>query len=346
MSFIKILKTLMAAASLLCLFFAFSLLAGCNEKAEVIEQTEKEITEEPSTDEKEAVEETVEEEEAVEEEAEAEEAVYEVTFFSNHGSPFSVFTCMPDGSNIEKIYECGSDIYYPCWNGEHTKIAFSSAIDSDESDIFIYDFTAEELTKLVEKEGGDTVPSFSPDGKSVVFSGTVAGTENRDIFTVNTDGSDLKNLTNGETFNSYPHYSPDGDTILFSSKRDGTIGLFTMDLDGSNIEKLSGDDSSDLQGSYSPDGSSIVFVSRRSGNHEDIWIMNADGTGEAKQLTDDQGLDMYPSYSPDGTMIAFESDRDDMQFMFYDIFIMTSEGENEINITPDLKGTHQGGATW
>ena len=330
MSFIKILKASAVVVSLFCLFFTFSLLTGCGDAAEVIEEAEEETVEEETA--------------AEEEEEEAGETVYKVTFFSNHGSPFSVFTCMPDGSNIEKIYECGSDIYYPCWNSKHTKIAFSSTIDSDESDIFIYDFTTEELTKLVEKEGSDTVPGFSPDGKSVVFSGVVAGTEDKNIFTVNIDGSDLKNLTAGEAFESYPHYSPDGTTIIFSSKRDGSIALFTMDLDGNNVKRLSGDEGGDLHGSYSPDGSSIVFTSRRSGK-EDIWVMNSDGTG-AKQLTDDENIDMYPSYSPDGTMIAFESDRDDMQLMFFDVFVMSSDGENEINLTPDLKQTHQAGANW
>lgn len=331
MSFIRILKASEAAILLFCLFFTFSILAGCGEAAEVIGETEDETVGEAAGEE-------------AEEGVKSEEIVYEVTLFSNHSSPFSVFTCMSDGSNIEKIYECGSDVYYPCWNSEHTKIIFSSAIDSEESDIFIYDFSEEELSKLVEKEGSDTFPVFSPDGKSVAFSGTVAGTEDKDIFTVNLDGSSLKNLTSDEAFDSYPHYSPDGNTIIFSSKRDGEIALFTMDLDGNNIKRLSGDEGGDLHGSYSPDGSSILFTSRRSGN-EDIWVMNADGT-EAKQLTDNENLDMYPSYSQDGRMIAFESDRDDVPLMLFDIFVMTSEGEDVTNLTPDLKQSHQGGPTW
>jgi TolB protein len=58
--------------------------------------------------------------------------------------------------------------------------------------------------------------------------------------------------------------------------------------------------------SWTPDGR-IVYVSTLSGN-QDIWIMNADGSGR-KQLTFDAHSDFDPSVSPDGRFIAFASER-------------------------------------
>lgn len=51
----------------------------------------------------------------------------------------------------------------------------------------------------------------------------------------------------------------------------------------------------------------IVFVSDRNG-HQDIWIMNPDGTGQ-KPLTNDGFADSDPVVSPDGYSIVFVSSR-------------------------------------
>jgi Tol biopolymer transport system component len=51
----------------------------------------------------------------------------------------------------------------------------------------------------------------------------------------------------------------------------------------------------------------VVYHSMESGN-EDIWLMNADGSGR-KQLTLDPGVDERPVVAPDGRQIVFASNR-------------------------------------
>jgi Tol biopolymer transport system component len=57
---------------------------------------------------------------------------------------------------------------------------------------------------------------------------------------------------------------------------------------------------------WTPDGR-IVYDSLASGN-DDIWMMNADGTGQ-RQLTVNPGEDDRPAVSPDGRHIIFNSER-------------------------------------
>jgi Tol biopolymer transport system component len=75
----------------------------------------------------------------------------------------------------------------------------------------------------------------------------------------------------------------------------------------------------------------IVFQSDRAVlNEYDIFVINADGTGEA-QLTDAPGNDTTPEWSPDGKQIVFTSQRDDG---VQQIYVMDADGGNQTRINP------------
>jgi Tol biopolymer transport system component len=81
--------------------------------------------------------------------------------------------------------------------------------------------------------------------------------------------------------------------------------------------------------SWSPDSKRIVFVSERDGN-EEIYAVNADGTGAAANLTKNSASDNIPFFSPDGQWISFVSNRSGS----YDIWIMDTNGGNLRRLTP------------
>jgi eukaryotic-like serine/threonine-protein kinase len=58
---------------------------------------------------------------------------------------------------------------------------------------------------------------------------------------------------------------------------------------------------------WTPDGK--ILYSSRAGGNSDIWIMEADGSGQ-RQLTSDKYIDFYPAASPDGRNIAYLSARE------------------------------------
>lgn len=92
---------------------------------------------------------------------------------------------------------------------------------------------------------------------------------------------------------------------------------------------------------WTPDGK-IVYVSKASGN-SDIWIMNADGTGQS-QLTSSAGINTNPSVSPDGRFIVFTSTRDGAAHIWrMDVDganakqLTSGSGENHAQLSPDGK---------
>jgi Tol biopolymer transport system component/DNA-binding winged helix-turn-helix (wHTH) protein len=93
--------------------------------------------------------------------------------------------------------------------------------------------------------------------------------------------------------------------------------------------------------SWTPDGR-IVYASLAGGNW-DIWIMNADGSGQ-KQLTADAGRNASPAVSPDGRSIVFVSDRSGMFHIWRmnidgtaPVQLTNGNGENVPTISPDGK---------
>ena len=83
-----------------------------------------------------------------------------------------------------------------------------------------------------------------------------------------------------------------------------------MDVDGSNQLDITNDPAEETDPSWNPDGARVVYSSDHGGMDEaDIFVINADGTGDLIRVTDHPAYDGAPSFSPDGEYIAFESGR-------------------------------------
>jgi Tol biopolymer transport system component len=82
-------------------------------------------------------------------------------------------------------------------------------------------------------------------------------------------------------------------------------------------------------GGWSPDGARLAFT-REAGACHDIFVVNADGSGEAR-LTNGPGctVNTEPSWSPDGARIAFRSHREALA----ELYVMNADGSNQVRLT-------------
>ena len=76
----------------------------------------------------------------------------------------------------------------------------------------------------------------------------------------------------------------------------------------------------------------IAFMSSQSGAGQDIWVINADGSG-LRQLTTGVTQDFNPSWSPDGARIAFASGYSPDKEERPEIWVMDADGANKIQLT-------------
>ena len=138
------------------------------------------------------------------------------------------------------------------------KIAFVSVRDGND-EVYTMNSDGSDQINLTNNPADDWFPTWSPDGKRIVFSSARDG-EPATIYIMNADGSNLIRLT--EPGNSLPAWSPDGTRIAFacylpnSKKRE----ICVMNIDGSGKNQLTKDKSYNGFPNWSPDGKELSMV--------------------------------------------------------------------------------------
>jgi TolB protein len=144
-------------------------------------------------------------------------------------------------------------------------------------------------------------PSFSPDGRFVVFAMAQGG--NTDIFVASLDGGPPQPLTSAIGTDTAPHFSPDGSQIAFQSDRSGTQQIYVMNADGTSQRRISFGGGAYASPVWSPDGEWIAFTRLGSGSMR-IGILRS-ASGEERMLTDGW-RDESPAWAPGGRSLVFQ----------------------------------------
>ena len=164
------------------------------------------------------------------------------------------------------------------------------------------------LEQLPTQPGNDSDPSWSPDGKRIVFISERDG--NREVYAMASDGSNPQRLTETSEEERRPVWSSDGKSIIFESSRTGDSQIYIMDANGNGERPLTSSPGDDISPRWAP-GIRIVFASHRDpGNNENRWpeiyTMDPSGGGQTR-LTSNSADDDMPTWSPDGKWILFST---------------------------------------
>lgn len=123
-------------------------------------------------------------------------------------------------------------------------IAFSAWTLGGNRDIFVVDLNTSEVKRLTYDKAMDTYPSFSADGKMLVFSSDRDGVSN--IYSYDLDADELRRVTNvlGGAFQ--PSLSPDNENLTFLSySSKGYDVVLTEFVEGVSIERTIADEDFD-----------------------------------------------------------------------------------------------------
>ena len=170
-----------------------------------------------------------------------------ILFESKHNGIIGIYVMDDNGNDITLLTDTlGSRA--PQWSPDGKQIVFTRRVkawDSQQFHLFMMDYDGTNIRQLTEPMphfGRDLFPSFSPDGKSILFTRYEARNNENKKYSI-----EVMNLESGEINNisdlgvNRPEFSPDGKHIIFTTiPNAGGAGsnVWIMDADGRHPREL------------------------------------------------------------------------------------------------------------
>jgi tricorn protease len=222
--------------------------------------------------------------------------------------------------------EDGRLLRFPTTNG--TEVVFSYA-----GDLYKAPINGGEAVRLTSHVGYEMFARFSPDGKTLAFTGEYDG--NREVYSLSVNGGEPVRLTytatNGRDDlgdrmgpnNIVMGWNPDGKSIIFRNRTSDSFSayLWTIPAEGGMGERVPLPEGGFC--CYSPDGKLLAYNRTfrefrtwkhyRGGQADDIWIWDPKAK-TVKNVTNHEAQDIMPMWI--GDEIFFISDRDHTMNLF------------------------------
>ena len=165
---------------------------------------------------------------------------------------------------------------------------------------------------LPQVSSGPQAPTWSPDGKSLVYS--MQGS----LWLQGINSTTAAQLTIGPGYDHQPDFSPDGRSILFTRYHDDAMELQLLDLNSGTITPLTESGDVNLDPRWSPGGTQVAFVSTKDSGQFHVFVgtlsentltasrIKADRRSAiARHYYSDVDHEISPVWSPDGKALMY-----------------------------------------
>jgi len=228
-----------------------------------------------------------------------------------------LFTVRPDGSGRRQLTRGAADALNAEWSPDGRSIVFERFVSAEErAAVTVMDAGGSRARELT-PTGFQGDPSFTPDGRAVVFTRDPNPSDNG-IWIMYADGSALRRLSRNPFMrrgfcgcDEGAAVSPDGRTVTFArSQRNSQRALFAVDIDGGGLRRLTPWHLGPPRHAWSPDGKRIL-ATLQMGPSANVVTMRRDGS-DVRQVTRFTGGARHGyagSYSPDGAWLVIRIEK-------------------------------------
>jgi Tol biopolymer transport system component len=248
-----------------------------------------------------------------------------------------IYTMSPDGSDVKQLTNLGPDngAFWESWSPDGKQIVFNEYHPPDflgQLWLMNADGSNQRLL-LADTDFDDEIPSFTPDGTSVVFTRCRLDIEACALFQIEIGGGGIRAITDFHlgVRDFSGDYSAKNDLAFAGFSRQGIISAIELrDAQQTGLRRLTPVPLSAHEPDWSPDGKRIAFTTHCCNpQNEEIWTVNPKENSLVRLTNNGRDYysgphDFHPSWSPEGDAIVFERDAPD--FSSSGIFIIRSDG--------------------
>ena len=183
--------------------------------------------------------------------------------------------------------------FAPRFNHDGSRMLMSIASGGTTS-IHEMDLRTRQMRKLTNQAGViDTSPSYSPDGRFIVFNSDRGGSQQ--LYVMDANGGNIQRISYGQGNYATPVWSPRGDLIAFTRMSGGQFYIGVMRADGSGERMLAQNWLAEGP-SWAPNGRVIVFSKGAPGGRSRLYSVDITGYNQREVMTPMDGSD--PAWSP------------------------------------------------
>jgi Tol biopolymer transport system component len=203
--------------------------------------------------------------------------------------------------------------------GDYTNLAFSpdgkrlalEIFDGRRSDIWVYEWERDALSRLTFAGETNGYPIWTPDGQRITYSSTEKnGATN--LWWVRADGAgDAQRLTESKSPPYARSWRPDGKVLAFNQLNPSTnYDIMTLSIEGNEKsgwkpgepKPFVNSPFAELEPAFSPDGRWVAYMSNESGSYE-VYVRPFPGPGSKWQISTGGGY--LPKWSRNGKELFY-----------------------------------------
>jgi dipeptidyl aminopeptidase/acylaminoacyl peptidase len=186
----------------------------------------------------------------------------------------------------------------PQWSPDGTRIAFVSNRTGKEynenrnTDVWVIAADGSSLTKISDHDESDNNPRWSPDGKTIAYTGELHDQDHPKIWLAPSTGGKPSVLAvdNLDLIPSGMEWSADGNSIYFETGVKGEFQIFRADLKRRTAEQVTKGPRAVRNADFNWTTSSMVYLANDFKHLDDIYVANLSGGSERKLTSLNEAL--------------------------------------------------------